>query len=87
MDQEICRLAETRRPDLLWLALEPELVVGRVVRKMPIPVLITKPSAEKTGRSGRVVSIQESLSPSFVSPAFRLIPALFRGRRVAGAVP
>lgn len=75
MDQEILKLTETLRPDLICLALAKGRVTASIVRETALPVLVARPSAPGDHTEGRRVQRRESLEPALVHPAFLLNPA------------
>ena len=83
MDQEILKLAETVRPDLICLALEMGSVTAGVVRGALTPVLVAKPSWRKDDTEGLRDRVRESLE-RLVHRMLLLNPAAALAFRQAG---
>ena len=61
MDQEILRLADTVRPDLICLALEGGSVTASIVRRALTPVLVAKPLSRGDDTEGLRDRVREYL--------------------------
>lgn len=79
IDQEVLKLAETFRPDLIYLALAKGGVTGSIVRKAAMPVLVAKPLSPSGDPSGRREQSREYLEPAPVHRALLLNPAAIYG--------
>lgn len=84
MDQEILKLAETLRPDLICLVLEQGSVTASIVREAATPVLVAKQSSRSADTAGRRVRTSEYLEPAFVHRSLLLNPLAALVFRYAG---
>ena len=78
-DQEILKVAETFRPDLVYLALAKGGVTGSIVRKAAMPVLVAKLLSPGDDPAGRREQRREYLEPALVPHALLLNPAAIYG--------
>ena len=83
MDQEILKLAETVRPDLICLALEMGSVTAGVVRGALTPVLVARPLSRSDDTEGLRDRVRESLE-GLVHRMLLLNPAAALAFRHAG---
>ena len=74
IDQEVLRLADTLRPNLICLALDKGRVTGNIVRRALAPVLVAKPSPPDTGTGGLRERRREHLEPGLVHRSLPLNP-------------
>ena len=86
IDQEILRLADTLRPNLICLALGKGRVTGSIVRRALAPVLVAKPSSRDTGTGGLRDRQRERLEPGLVHRSLLLNPVAALIFRHAGIV-
>ena len=84
MDQEVLKLAETVRPDLICLALEGGSVTERIVRGALTPVLVAKPLSRGDDTEGLRERAREYLEPGLVHRMLLLNPAAALVFRHAG---
>ncbi|MGH7412305.1 MAG: universal stress protein [Candidatus Methylomirabilis sp.] len=84
MDQEVLKLAETVRPDLICLALEGGSVTERIVRGALTPVLVAKPLSHRDDSEGLRERAREYLQPGLVHRMLLLNPAAALVFRHAG---
>jgi nucleotide-binding universal stress UspA family protein len=86
IDQEILRLADRLRPNLVCLALATGRVAASIVRKAPMPVLVARPSSRDDDTGGRREEKREYLEPWLVHRGLLLNPVAAMVFRYAGIV-
>jgi nucleotide-binding universal stress UspA family protein len=86
IDQEILRLAELLRPNLVCLALERGRVAASIVRKAPMPVLVVRAAARHGDTGGLRTEKREHLEPWLVHRSLLLNPVAALVFRYAGIV-
>jgi nucleotide-binding universal stress UspA family protein len=87
IDQEILRLADLLRPNLICLALAKGRVTTSIVRKALMPVLVARPSSRDDATGGlREEKKREYLEPWLVHRSLLLNPAAALVFRYAGIV-
>ncbi|MGH7208051.1 MAG: universal stress protein [Nitrospiraceae bacterium] len=84
VDQEVLKLAETVRPDLICLALEGRSVTASIVRRALTPVLVAKPLSRDDDTEGRREQARQYLEPGLVHRMLLLNPAAALVFRHAG---
>jgi nucleotide-binding universal stress UspA family protein len=84
MDQEILKLAEGIRPDLICVALAQRGAAASIVRETTVPVLVGKPSAPAEGITGHRRRRRESLEAALAHRALLLNPSAALVFRHAG---
>lgn len=86
IDQEILRLADLLRPNLVCLALARGHVAASIVRKALMPVLVARPSSRDDDTGGRREAKREYLEPWLAHRSLLLNPAAALVFRYAGIV-
>ena len=86
IDQEILRLADLLRPNLVCLALARGRVAASIVRKALMPVLVARVSSRDDDARGLREERRESLEPWLVHRSLLLNPAAALVFRHAGIV-
>jgi nucleotide-binding universal stress UspA family protein len=86
IDQEILRLADLLRPNLICLALAKGGVAGSIVRKAPMPVLVARLTSRDDKPKGLREEKRERLEPWLVHRSLLLNPVAALVFRYAGIV-
>jgi nucleotide-binding universal stress UspA family protein len=86
IDQEILRLADLLRPNLICLALARGCVTASIVRKALMPVLVARPSSRDHDTGGVREEKRKYLEPWVVHRSLLLNPAAALVFRYAGIV-
>jgi hypothetical protein len=86
IDQEILRLVDLLRPNLVCLALARERVAASIVRKIVTPVLVARVSSHDDDGRGLREERRESLEPWLVHRSLLLNPTAALVFRYAGLV-